>query len=201
MTVTVDTPELTLRSLDATWNYARWEKLPDDGNRYEVINGVLYMTTAPSFFHQWVVKRFDRFVGTVAEELGLAIGIGSPVGLLMPGCDPVQPDYVLILKEHFDIINDRRIRGVPDLLVEVLSPGTIANDEEIKFNAYARAGVPEYVIIDPATRTLRHYRLALPDNYGDPQIFHETDTVTFDCLSTIPLSIASLFAGAPDTTV
>jgi hypothetical protein len=46
MTVTVILPELALRSHDATWNYARWEQLPDDGNRYEVINGVLYITTA-----------------------------------------------------------------------------------------------------------------------------------------------------------
>ena len=51
-TSTLNQPELVTRSLDATWNYARWSQLPDDGNRYEVINGVLYMTTAPSFFHQ-----------------------------------------------------------------------------------------------------------------------------------------------------
>ncbi len=48
----VTVPELALRSHDATWDRARWETLPDDGNRYEVIGGVLYMSTAPSFFHQ-----------------------------------------------------------------------------------------------------------------------------------------------------
>src|SRR4051794_808899 len=50
MTAIADLPELMLRSADATWDRARWEQLPDDGNRYEVIDGVLYMTTAPSFF-------------------------------------------------------------------------------------------------------------------------------------------------------
>jgi hypothetical protein len=51
-TETAAPPELVTRSLDASWNYARWLRLPDDGNRYEVIDGVLYMSTAPSFFHQ-----------------------------------------------------------------------------------------------------------------------------------------------------
>lgn len=49
--MTVSQVKLVWRSLDRSWNYARWELLPDDGNRYEVIGGVLYMTTAPGFFH------------------------------------------------------------------------------------------------------------------------------------------------------
>jgi Uma2 family endonuclease len=94
MTVTATIPELALRSHDATWNYARWEQLPDDGNRYEVIDGVLYMTTAPSTFHQWIVRRLDRFVGMPLEDQGLAYIFTAPIGLLMPDCDPVQPDFV-----------------------------------------------------------------------------------------------------------
>ena len=50
-------------TLQGHWTYADWEALPDDGNRYEVIDGVLYMTTAPSFFHQWIVRRLDRYLG------------------------------------------------------------------------------------------------------------------------------------------
>ena len=57
MTVTTRLPELVLRSPEANWNRERWEQLPDDGNRYEVIDGVLYMTTAPSFFHQWIIRQ------------------------------------------------------------------------------------------------------------------------------------------------
>jgi hypothetical protein len=57
MIITDILPELVLRSIDATWNYTRWERLPDDGNRYEVIDGVLYITTAPSSFHQWIVQQ------------------------------------------------------------------------------------------------------------------------------------------------
>jgi len=137
------------------WTYADWETLPLDGNRYEIIDGVLYMTTAPSNFHQWIIQRLYRFIGMPAEDQNLAYSFAAPIGLLMPGCDPVQPDFVIVRKENAAIIRDRRIRGVPDLLVEILSPGNAAHDEEIKLRAYARAGVPEYAIIDPRLRVVR----------------------------------------------
>lgn len=55
-TETIAPPEFVTRSLDAGWDYARWLRLPADGNRYEVVDGVLYMSTAPSFFHQWIIR-------------------------------------------------------------------------------------------------------------------------------------------------
>ena len=67
--------------------------------------------------------------------------------------------------------------------------------------AYALAGVPEYAIIDPRARQLSHYRLDVLGRYEYPQIFGEGQTMTFDCLPTLPLVIADLFAGAPDTTL
>src|SRR3712207_9443149 len=80
--MTIVEPELVLRSLDTTWCYARWEQLPDDGNRYEVIDGVLYMTTAPSNFHRWIVRRLDRVVGIPLEDLGVAYVFTVPIGVL-----------------------------------------------------------------------------------------------------------------------
>lgn len=56
----ITTPQLALRSHDATWDRTRWAELPDDGNRYEVIGGVLYMSTAPTFFHQWIIRQIAR---------------------------------------------------------------------------------------------------------------------------------------------
>ncbi|MBC8077609.1 MAG: Uma2 family endonuclease, partial [Chloroflexales bacterium] len=150
--MTVATPELVLRSVHDNWNYARWEELGDDGNRYEVIDGVLYMTTAPSNFHQWIIGRLIRFVGIPFEDQTLGYVYTAPIGLLMPGCDPVQPDFMLIRRANASIIHDRRVRGVPDLIVEVLSPSNPEQDTDIKRGAYARAGLPEYWIVRPATR-------------------------------------------------
>jgi Uma2 family endonuclease len=69
----------------------------------------------------------------------------------MPGCDPVQPDVLVVRNEDLGVIWTR-IEGVPALLVEVLSPGNVSADTEIKRRAYARAGVPEYWIVRPAQR-------------------------------------------------
>lgn len=188
------------------WTYADWETLgADDDNRYEIIEGYLYMTTAPKDFHQWVISRLIKFVGFPAEDRGIAQWRVAPIGVLMPGCDPVQPDFLIILQEHVGIIRDGCIRGVPDLIVEVLSPGSVAYDEGVKLEAYARAGVPEYGVIDPATRRLRLYVLqapsAKPGAYDQPREYSGDETVAFACLPSIEFRLAALFENAPDTTV
>jgi Uma2 family endonuclease len=183
------------------WTYADWEELPDDGNRYEVIDGVLYMTTAPSSFHQWIVNRLVRYIAIPAEDQGLGFGFPGPIGVIMPGCDPVQPDFVVVLASRTSIFREGRIMGAPDLIVEILSRGTKAYDQEVKLDAYARAGVPEYAIIDPSARTLSHYRLETAGRYATPHIYGETEVARFDCLPTISVPVGGLFAGAPDTTL
>lgn len=198
----VITPQLVLRSLDASWDYARWEQLPDDGNRYEVIDGVLYMATVPSTFHQWIVGQLLRHVGSPAHDRGLAYPVMGPVGVLMPGCDPVQPDFLLVRRERAATIRDRRIRGVPDLIAEVLSPTNPEQDTVVKRGAYARAGVAEYWIVRPATRDV--LVCWQPDrDLGD---YAQVRLVPSDgelASPTLPLrvTVADLFAGAPDSTL
>lgn len=145
--------EFQLRSPDATWCYDKWEQLPDDGNRYEVIDGVLFMSTAPGARHQRSVGRLFQHAGLPLEASEIALAYMAPIGLIMPGADPVQPDFLLIRSERMSIVaEDGRIRGVPDLIAEVLSPNNPELDTVTKRAAYARAGVPEYWIVRPASR-------------------------------------------------
>jgi Uma2 family endonuclease len=181
------------------WRYADWEDLPDDGNRYEIIDGVVYMTPAPSSFHQWITGRLWRYVAIPVEDQELGYAFSAPIGVIMPGCDPVQPDFVVVLREHAAIIHDKRIWGVPDLIIEILSPHNAAYDREVKLAAYARAGLPEYAIVDPGARALTHYRLEEPGRYAAPHIYGAEESMSFACLPTINVSVGALFAGAPDT--
>jgi Uma2 family endonuclease len=183
------------------WTYADWETLPDDGNRYEIIDGYLYASGVPSIFHQWIVKRLYRFLGIPAEEQQLAFSAVARVGVVLSQNTVMQPDFVIVLMERAAIIHDRRIRGVPDLIVEVLSPGNPDYDQEVKMEAYAKAGVPEYVIIDPSTRTLKLFQLVEKGQYAEPQVFKEGNTLSFACLPTSPLEVGKLFADSPDTTL
>lgn len=183
------------------WTYSDWETLPQDGNRYEIIDGMLYMTTAPSNFHQWIVSRLFRHLGIPAEDRNLAVSFMALIGVLMPGCDPVQPDFVLVRKTNAEIIQDGRIRGVPDLIVEVLSPSTGTYDEKIKLFAYAQAGVPEYAIVKPQSRTLDLYVLDERRRYSYPRSFGESQQISFACLPGLTLTVSDLFSDAPDTTL
>ncbi|MFP4437181.1 MAG: Uma2 family endonuclease [Chloroflexaceae bacterium] len=199
--VTTDLPELALRSQDVGWNRERWERLPEDGNRYEVIDGVLYMTTAPSAFHQWIIRQIVFTLAPVIDQAGVGVTLWSPIGLFMPGCDPVQPDIIVIRTENLNIIHDRRIAGIPALLVEVLSPSNPTQDTETKRKAYARAGVPEYWIVRPAGRDLLF--CTQPDaalrDYAGSDLIAPDDTLVSPTLP-VRTPIARFFADAPDTT-
>ncbi|HUG14157.1 MAG TPA: Uma2 family endonuclease [Thermomicrobiales bacterium] len=194
--------ELLLRSPDASWDYARWERLPDDGNRYEVIDGVLYMSTSPSLFHEWIIKRLMRHVGDPLEDRGVAFAFSSRAGLLMPGCDPAQPDFLVVRSERAEILSEGRVRGVPDLIAEVLSPGNAEQDMSVKRGTYARAGVPEYWIVRPSARDVPVY--TQPDvssgTYAHTAIV-PSDGVLESPTLPVSFAVADLFAGAPDTTL
>ena len=202
MTVTTMLPELALRSPEADWDRARWETLPDDGNRYEVIDGVLYMTTAPSSFHQWIIRQIVRVLFQHIDDAGVGITTWAPIGLFMPGCDPVQPDILVVRTADLDMFQDRRIYGIPALLIEVLSPSNPNQDTRVKRGAYARAGVPEYWIVRPASRdalVCSQPDAALGDYAQVQHVAAEAELVS----ATLPIRvpIAGFFAGAPDTTL
>jgi Uma2 family endonuclease len=183
------------------WTIADWESLPDDGNRYEIIEGCLYVTTAPSNFHQWIIQNLYEFVGIPAKHLGIGIPFVAPIGVILSSGDGVQPDFVIVLKRNASIIYDGKIRGTPDLIIEVISPGSRDYDEDVKLRVYERAGVPEYGVVDPAQRQLRLYRLQADGTYARAEIYVESDTVAFNTLPAVILRVGDLFAGAPDTTL
>lgn len=198
----IASPPLALRSLHTDWDRSRWEELPDDGKRYEVIDGVLYVTTAPSSFHQWIVYQIGRMLGEQINDAGWGLTFPAPIGVFMPGCDPVQPDLVVVRREDLHILHDRRIFGVPALVIEVLSPSNAEVDTDIKRRAYARGGVPEYWIVRPATRDM--IVLSQPDahlqDYLLSMYIAPDDTVHAPTLP-IHAPIARWFDGAPDTSL
>ena len=194
--------DVTLRSTDAGWTRELWEQLPDDGNRYEIIDGVLYVSTAPSAYHQWILQ---ELLAELRQQLvlpGIGLGFVAPIGVFMPGAEPVQPDLLVVRSEARGIIRDRRIYGAPALIAEILSPSNIDTDLVVKYAAYARVGVPEYWVVRPSERDI------LVHNDPDPALgrYRQTARVAPEgelIARTLPCRarIAPFVSGAPDTTL
>ncbi len=154
------------------WTYEDFLRLPDDGNRYEIIDGVLYMTNAPDPEHQYAVGEIFGELRNFVKANNLGIVYAAPIEVHLPGiAQPVQPDVLFIAAERRHIVREKFIEGAPDLIVEVLSQSTNRLDRRVKFDAYERAGVREYWIVNPKLRSIEVYSLvrgeyALHGEYG-----------------------------------
>lgn len=137
------------------WTYDAYAALPDDGQRYEIIDGVLLlMTPAPTPPHQQVTGRIYRYFATYIEDAGLGRVFFAPLDVELAPKTVVQPDVFILLKTGSARVTAKRIQGVPDLAVEVSSPGTVGHDRSTKQKAYERAGVREYWFVDPLAHTI-----------------------------------------------
>ena len=148
--------------LQGNWTYDDYAQLPDNGMRYEVIKGELYMSPAPSPKHQRIILKLAIALSQFVQSDQLGEIFQSPIDVKMPdiaGAGVVQPDLLFITGERLNIVQETLIEGVPDLIVEVLSPGNPLHDRRVKFELYAQAGVREYWMVDPDARTVEIYVL------------------------------------------
>lgn len=135
------------------WTYEEYYRLNDD-QRYEVIGGELLMAPATDTWHQsWIGDLYDLLRKHVLHgKLGKVFM--SPVDVVLDPENTVQPDIVFVAAANVGIIQRRAIFGVPDLLVELVSPSSVRRDRYDKKALYARFGVKEYWIGDPANKAL-----------------------------------------------
>jgi Uma2 family endonuclease len=154
------------------WTYEDYRRLPDDGWRYEIIEGELFMSPAPDPIHQECGFELMATFRDFNKKHNLGKVYIAPIDVILPGlATPVQPDGLFIFKERLHIVKKGQIEGAPDIVVEVLSPGNWLTDRREKFQNYAKAGVREYWIVNPLARTielfvLRKGRYELIGKYG-----------------------------------
>jgi Uma2 family endonuclease len=140
--------------------YKDYEALPDDGRRYEIHEGELSVTPAPTPDHQ---RRSGRLFTTLTAHVkarGLGEVFYAPVDVILSDTSIVQPDLVFVAADRAGAVSSRGIEGPPTLVIEILSPSTARIDRHAKLQLYARHGVPHYWIVDPDSRTIDAYRLA-----------------------------------------
>jgi Uma2 family endonuclease len=138
-------------------DYGDYAAIPPDGKRYELIEGDVHMTPAPTPLHQWVSKRLQRQLEAYFEAQGLGRVYNAPLDVILTPHDVVQPDLVVVT--DLSQVSARGIEGAPTVLVEILSPATLLYDRTTKSRRYAALGVPHVWLVDPESRRLECYRL------------------------------------------
>jgi Uma2 family endonuclease len=166
--------------------------LPDDGRRYEILEGELTVTPSPSRSHQ----EFAANLLVVLKPFVTARGLGqvfiAPFDVILERTSVVVPDLLFVGRERLEIVTERGVEGAPDLIVEILSPGTARRDRREKAQLYARHGVRHYWLADPDARALETLEL-------DGGRYRETARLTGDARFTsmlfpgLEISLSSLW--------
>ena len=174
------------------YTVADYMTTPDD-KRYELLDGELIMAPAPTDRHQVIVG--ELFVALRQFILYNRLGQVrlSPYDVIFADTDVAQPDILFVSNERSDIITPANIQGAPDLMVEILSPGTAGRDRGYKRTLYGRHGVQEYWLVDPDANTVEV--LVLGDEGLTPATtFQEGDTLTSPLLAGLSIELRPIFA-------
>ena len=173
------------------YTYSDVQELPE-GTLYQLIDGSLVMSPAPTPYHQIVHARLFLALGQHVSRQRLGQVMSAPVDVKLSETDVLQPDLVFVAEARADIIGEQSINGAPDLVVEVLSPSTAYHDVTTKKRLYEVHGVHEYWIVDPASETVEVYTSA-----GQEFTQHirqvETGTATSALLEGFALDLDALF--------
>lgn len=138
----------------APLTYADYAALPDDGRRYELIDGDLVLTPTPGSAHQFVLARLFAILNHHVVERQRGEILFAPLDVILSDSTTVQPDLVYLASDRERQLRKRGVDGAPTLVVEVLSPTRPEYDVEVKRELYFRHRVPHYWIVDPEKRTL-----------------------------------------------
>jgi Uma2 family endonuclease len=166
---------------DSGWTVEDYFELPEDGNQYEIVGGVLELKPSPTTDHQRVIRQMDHVISDTCEST--YIMILSPIDVILSDKETRQPDLLMIHRSRADIVHKNGIYGPPDLVVELLSPNSAKRDRVMKLKSYAHLGVPEYWIADYEHQTIEQYVLVMPgEPYSLFNVFGAEDTVVSERL-------------------
>ncbi len=164
------------KHLPTRWTYAEFSRLPSErSTRYEVIDGELAVTPAPSPRHQRIVMNLVTLLHAFVRDHRLGEVYLGPVDVLLAEGDYLEPDLIFLKPDRLTLVSDRGIEGPPDLVVEITSPSTEHRDRGIKLDRYRHFGVAEYWVIDPDTKSIEVWALAM--GAEKPIVLGPTDSV------------------------
>jgi len=175
--------------------YADLLAFPEDGKRHELIDGEHYVSAAPTLRHQAVLKNLFFVLHAFVRTRGLGEVFFAPVDVVLSDQDVIEPDLLFVRRESLAILEERCVRGAPDLAVEVISPSTRNTDMSRKRRAYRRFGVGEYWLVDPLAETVAVFRGGGDWQEPAARLSHATgpDTLTSPLFPNLVLTLDQIF--------
>ncbi|CAA9541857.1 MAG: hypothetical protein AVDCRST_MAG33-91 [uncultured Thermomicrobiales bacterium] len=172
------------------------DAMPDDGNRYELLNGTISLIVTPTWQHQLVSREvflpLDRWV----EQIGDGDTLYAPIDVVLANRDVVQPDVAYVDEEHLIHVRGGRVYVAPQLVVEVISLTSRSRDSVEKPMRYAQAGTTEYWLVDPLLETIAV--VTLIETLYVERAPNDDGTISSVVLSGLTLDPAAIFARVND---
>lgn len=171
------------------WTYADLAGLPNDGNRYEILQGELIVSPASSVPHQRVLVRLSLALEDAVNKSKFGTVFVAPLDVKFSDNNVVEPDVFVVSVDQYAQVHDRRVDGAPAFVIEIVSPSSVKTDRQRKAALYMEYGVQEYWVVEPdQQRILVH----LPGDPG-PRIVIDGSLQSV-LIPTLVVELATLFA-------
>lgn len=175
------------------FTYEDYRNLPEsETKRYELLEGDLVPLPTPGTYHQRVVGNLMFLLWQFVREHKLGEFLHAPCDVVLSEDSVVQPDILFVSKDREGIITLQNVRGAPDLVIEVLSPGTADRDRTIKRGLYAQHGVSECWIVDPNRKTIEVLELG-ELGFRSRAVYTEQQTLRSPLLKGLTIPLAEVF--------
>jgi Uma2 family endonuclease len=176
------------------WEFRDMEFDENDSNLYELLNGEIVKRASPTLIHQRISRKLTFAFETYLLQKKCGEIFYAPLDVVLDGENAPQPDLVYVSNENKQVLSEEElvIVGTPDLVVEILSPGTAKRDKTLKKEIYESFGVPEYWLVDPLYKTIEVYTLQ-NNRYALFAIFDTTDTLKSPLLPDLEIALQTIF--------
>jgi len=190
---------MPLSKVDRKYTYADYLKFPDD-ERWEIIDGIPYMQSSPTWQHQGITRELLLQFGGYLSDKQCQV-FTAPFDLRLPEIEEkddedgvtqvYQPDLLVVCDKSR--LKGTGYYGVPSLVIEILSPSSVRNDRLLKFNIYEKVGVKEYWIVEPDTKLVNVFILQDNNRYGRTELYTELDNVTVSIFPDLVIDLSRIF--------
>ena len=189
---------MSIRDIPLTYeDYKALSASTDD--RYELIDGEIFMVPAPTVAHQVVSRNLSVLLQLHVRAKSCGLVLYAPVDVVLGAGarrSVVQPDVLFVSDERLGLVTKAEVVGAPDLIVEILSPGTAERDRSQKMTLYERNRVREYWIVDVELESIEVFVLSAR-GYERPLRYDAGDTLISAIVPGLEVSVAEVFMGQP----